>query len=640
MEMVARYLFLLVVAVPVGSGGCSAGTRQQPTQDAQPGDADSPRDADSRRDAPDDDALDGGDADRDVPSSDELEVALEASRVSGVAPLAVFFDASATTTPNAERPFHDVQYEWRFGDETSGTWATTGLSKNLASGPLAAHVFETPGHYVVTVNATDPAAEVENRQVEIVVGDPEVEFAGARTVCVSNRGDFAGAPAGARQVTASTLAEVTGLIATGTRVLLRRGETWSATESSFIQINVAGPGILGAFGEGDPPRLEAGDTAAILLSGRTPLARDFRIMDIAISGNATTSAGVGFDGTADQILLQRLEVRDVQFGILGPDSILDYWNANGSPGHTFHDQLAIVETRVEHTVGGGYNVYLGAERLMLLGNVFDDSTAAEHVVRTPLLSRAVVSHNHISRAAPDKHVFKLHGPEYETPGIGYHRFTELVLVSHNLFTGGVHAWTVVIGPQNSSSDERLRDLVVERNFFLSGPSTQVALVVRAQDVTVRNNLFDLTEGPATSCARVDRGGIEPPPARVHFLSNTCFSGDATDATLVWIEEASASTTLINNLVAGPASASEPLVRDPGAGTGLVERSNLATRTPGFVVAAPTRADGFALAAGSPAIDVGEIVPGLLVDFAGTTRPVDGNGSGSAEVDVGAFEYVP
>jgi hypothetical protein len=48
-----------------------------------------------------------------------------ASRFAGVAPLAVFFDASATTTiPATPRPFHDLGYGWSFGDAgpSAGTW--------------------------------------------------------------------------------------------------------------------------------------------------------------------------------------------------------------------------------------------------------------------------------------------------------------------------------------------------------------------------------------------------------------------------------------------------------------------------------------------------------------------------------------
>ncbi len=46
-----------------------------------------------------------------------------AGRTTGVAPLAVFFDASGTTSSAVtSRPFHEIQYQWNFGDPGAGNW--------------------------------------------------------------------------------------------------------------------------------------------------------------------------------------------------------------------------------------------------------------------------------------------------------------------------------------------------------------------------------------------------------------------------------------------------------------------------------------------------------------------------------------
>ena len=72
------------------------------------------------------------------------------TRFSGVAPLAVFFDATATTATATTRPFHDLEYRWAFSETVGpgiGTWTTGSRanvsSRNSATGPVAAHVFET-----------------------------------------------------------------------------------------------------------------------------------------------------------------------------------------------------------------------------------------------------------------------------------------------------------------------------------------------------------------------------------------------------------------------------------------------------------------------------------------------------------------
>ncbi|MEK7706276.1 MAG: MopE-related protein, partial [Myxococcota bacterium] len=90
-----------------------------------------------------------------------LSVSLVAARTSGVAPLAVFFDASGTTdTAVTSRPFHELEYRWDFGDPAGGaTWAygarPGSSSKNVALGPVAAHVFESPGTYTVALSVFD-----------------------------------------------------------------------------------------------------------------------------------------------------------------------------------------------------------------------------------------------------------------------------------------------------------------------------------------------------------------------------------------------------------------------------------------------------------------------------------------------------
>src|SRR5258706_8996785 len=76
-------------------------------------------------------------------SAGAITPSLVPSRTSGVAPLAVFFDATGTTAVGATNPLPELGYYWNFGDSLS-VWNTTGASKNLASRPGAAHVFQVP----------------------------------------------------------------------------------------------------------------------------------------------------------------------------------------------------------------------------------------------------------------------------------------------------------------------------------------------------------------------------------------------------------------------------------------------------------------------------------------------------------------
>src|SRR5262245_10939752 len=60
-----------------------------------------------------------------------------ANRTTGVAPLAINFDASGTTSTATSIPLHEVEYSWNFADAASGTWSVSGKSRNTALGPIA-----------------------------------------------------------------------------------------------------------------------------------------------------------------------------------------------------------------------------------------------------------------------------------------------------------------------------------------------------------------------------------------------------------------------------------------------------------------------------------------------------------------------
>ena len=194
-----------------------------------------------------------------------------ASRTSGVAPLAVFFDATGSSGGAGERAFHELDYRWDFGDETSGAWrrwdgggwVSGDRPKNEASGPLASHVFERAGTYTVTLQVMAPDGAVSQRAVQITVSDPAVVYGGEKTVCVSTTGDYGGCPSGARRVRTSDFDQARGYAQPGTRVLLRRGERWTLGRTATL--SGAGPVTLSAYGTGERPRIVT--TAAVATLG-------------------------------------------------------------------------------------------------------------------------------------------------------------------------------------------------------------------------------------------------------------------------------------------------------------------------------------------------------------------------------------
>jgi hypothetical protein len=145
---------------------------------------------------------------------------------------------------------------------------------------------------------------------------------------------------------------------------------------------------------------------------------------------------------------------------------------------------------------------------------------------------------------------------------------------------------------------------------------------------VRDNLF--SAGVRAACIGGGRRGVEPPTARVALLHNTCFS-EGEKAALANFDPAATELSAFNNLIAGPHADGRTLPSK------FTQGGNLFTSAPGLASMPPQSAADFALVAGSPAIDKALRDHATTWDFAGTARPQDGDGSGTAEPDVGALE---
>ena len=304
-------------------------------------------------------------------------------------------------------------------------------------------------------------------------------------------------------------------------------------------------------------------------------------------------------------------------------------------------------------------MYIGSERLALLGNIARDADES-HVVRVWQGYLGVISHNIISGSSlttdSGRHALKLHGPGYSTfsdtvslcdPEAGTtcleHR-SEFMVISGNVF-GSSGPWPVAIGPQDAYSNEYLSDIIFERNRIhpdygsqsLLSNKVSVGLSLWASYVTVRNNIIDGTgAGSSFTGINITQRGLEPVPICNRIFNNTIYRQD--EAGVSWghngvkISAEAVEIKVINNLVRLPESETTLLIND--AGNAAISGSNLMTATPGLVDPenpAPLLRD-FSLQDWSPAVGAGEYVP-VYDDFLLKTRS-------KARHDLGAVYYMP
>lgn len=578
------------------------------------------------------------------------QVVLKPSRTAGVAPLAIIFDATETTVAGSDRPFHDLDYSWNFGDTSNEKWAGLQSYKNRDKGPLAAHVFVNPGTYTVKLTVKDGNGQVITEQVSISVHDPDIVYSGNRTVCISDSAanDFSGCPADASRVATDNIIDMRAHVATNKRILLRRGSAWSTSEGAYYT-DIAGPVTIGSYGNcsnpdargicQNAPRIHVtGNSQGPSLFSMGKIS-DWRIQDLYISGEATRWSAAGGNTDIFTLLFYRIKIDgfNVPMGT-------SHWETDG------HDQIMLVDSDIS---GGNTNgVYIGSKRLVILGSDIRNSVNS-HVLRVWQAYKSIISHNFLSgsslNSSSGRHALKLHGPDQtllSNAGIapnGLADPTRYVIISGNVF-GGSGPWPVAIGPQSGLADERLRDIIVEKNYFIPAfgaqsccsSGVQVALSIWADDVTVRNNVFDGNGSSRYfSAVNITKRGIEPAPTNNHLFNNTVYKSDTSTgytSNTGFIVGNSASQTIIrNNLVSFPGSATEiTLIRN--SSSDLVADHNLLTDFPKF--RSPEHSDvlqrDFSLVSGSPAIDSGIQVP-LFDDRKGTQRPRN-------TYDLGAYEF--
>lgn len=577
-----------------------------------------------------------------------------ANRTTGVAPLSVFFDAGVAESTDESRPFHDYDYSWDFGDAGAGVWGTNGKSKNFAKGAVAAHVYDTPGTYTATLTVRNAGGILSTTTLSITVSDPDLFFSGTNTTCISDTtdNDFTGCPSGATHVTTDDVSQIATYRGSGKRVLLRRGSEWTYTGTSGIA--VAGKNThLGAFGNCESPDQQGicSNAPKINVSGTSSGAlfslsysEDLRISDISLTGNTAFRSGFGGASSIHKPLIYRMKTRGFSLVV----EVSTYRTSDDA----INKEISIVDNDFRDS--GLYGLYLGSRMLNISGNNIHPNCSS-HAVRVHWSHLGVLNSNNISgaSAASDdgRHALKLHGPIFsnvgtfaETGNSGVPSNTSLTIVSDNVF-GGSGPWPLSVEPQNTLLDERLTDLIFERNAILAdygerGTSALVdtAMQVSARYVTIRNNIIDTSYHDAAPTSltgiKVAKYGPEPGPRGIRIYNNTIYSEEnLVNGSGVSLGQTEGDIDIKNNLISYPnAQVAISTLYGADEATLLEASGNITAGAEYFAdcLSYPTVSRSFALTSSADsAIRQGVQTQGPLVeDFLGLPR--------YGAMDIGAF----
>jgi hypothetical protein len=417
---------------------------------------------------------------------------VQATRVSGVAPLAVLFDSTTTTAKSGVDTFREITYSYNFDDERAQTWAVSGQPKNTQTGgPVSAHVFDVAGTYVVKVRATDASGAYSDASVTVTVSNADTFYAATKTICVSPSSNYTGCPSGAAQQ--SSMPSGTGW--SGKRVLLHTGEKFG--DISILDGNSAVQ--VGSYGSGAKP-IVASVGIGNWQPQSTAFPTDITVMDLNVSNQISQSLG-------SRVLVLRNDVHLTpnSGGIPLSMGEQDYWYRGDPnrkiPQSAFYNarEIFFVENNAigTDTSTGVAGFWGDGSRVALLGNRF--GRYQQHSARFSALHKSVLAHNEFQGISADgiRLALKLHsmglnpytdGAINDTSGRGGWASSQIV-IANNLFGNAAdnNAWTVGIEPQNNTVEEGIENVVLENNRFIRGKSTVTDLVLAGRLITYRKN---------------------------------------------------------------------------------------------------------------------------------------------------------
>lgn len=445
------------------------------------------------------------------------------SRSSGVAPLSVHFDASATTSDVTSLPFHELHYAWSFGDIDGGsTWSygtRPGVSsKNEAYGPVSAHCFNNSGAFTVTLwcyYLTSGGQLIVNSTTQVItVTAADTYYSGTNTIAVANGtlpvAGVGGVPAGASCQNLSSWTSIVALITTGKRVLLKADDSWTASSAATIAGTVSGA-TLGKYGSGADPVINCSSEIAIVSTSIG--ASDIRFLNLNFIGaiDAYTVARSAIKPTSStHILVKGVELSHMGVGI----------------NPTLCTGIMVVDCYL-HDVGNGTigPIAIYAENNInaaMMGCRLSTLTQ-NHSVRWQGVRKGVFSYNSSDNGRATGHVITVRGWVDAVKLVWDGFWCEDIIISDNSLDSGDTAEPIKVGPQDAVSAERVRNVIVERNYVKTVDRGCIKAAC-AENQTIRNNIFVVTnyyyallvEGGSTA------EGVSPAPSSTYIYNNTMY----------------------------------------------------------------------------------------------------------------------
>ena len=427
-------------------------------------------------------------------------VLITPSRTECIAPCGIFFEAQLNDDFGVDRPFHELSYQWRFGDENAEFQALPDdfpeefRDANSAQGPMAGHVFERAGTYEVTLTVSAPDRSFTDTEVTITVLDADEFYAGNQTICYSKNGDFDGCPNGALRYTDLANAASNIFSTSFTRLLLRAGEEtvleWAIESRGTQDVQI------GRFGDSADPIIRILDTFPTA-AGSAIQPRDtegFTVWGVDVRGTYDPTTGLGETygvpailnlGAERNVTVYRNRFSGIGMGvtlinkpmfIIVADNTFTDWYEYGALDSSPSGNAYIgnsMKQNVDAVSGPGARDSSIVPRWANQGPIRAETVDSFVFSQNDLFSNTGWSSGGLAHQQTLR---------YNSNGTLGHRG----VINRNRLEGGYAV--VALNTQNSSTEANLGDVLFERNIMIGTDNTIFFVGLQYGNTSIRNNL--------------------------------------------------------------------------------------------------------------------------------------------------------
>lgn len=415
---------------------------------------------------------------------------------SGMAPFAVHVNGLSSTLGIGD--LLTARFEWDFGDPNG--------QFNKLVGWNAAHIYDQPGTYTITLKLTNQAGGQAVATKQVTVTAPN-----RTTIYVATNGNDSN-PGTSENAPIRTAARAAQLVNDNTRILFRRAGTYDI--SSTFHINKQNV-VIGAYGNGAKPVLHwtvNSNYAAIMSMGSQ--AKNVVVQDLTFDSPFTPNNLIvrGIHPNGSNVTVRNCHFDDVSYAMNTEQGV---------------DGFLVLNNTADAI--GAYLVWAQGHDHTYLGNTVANSMH-EHNIRIGGAKRLLIAHNDLTNT---------------NKSTIWGMLTEHCYITGNVLREG----RFLAGPNFAvgSPSERSRWIVFEGNEIIN---EGLIIYAGAENVMIRNNVVRNNGGEAFSIWGY-HSAMNRTTRNVTVVNNTAINNSSSYGRFIKFGKGAENLTVANNLYVAP-----------------------------------------------------------------------------------------